>query len=158
MAGWSCSALGEQPGLLSKGNLEKKSRDHKKYLGAFCGGKCLVSTFWSGIYRIRAFARLCGLNVQWDTVPACIEHGRQIEMNVHSGRTEEGTLNSLGAQRGWIGCQRARNVLWASLVPPQSLDIDMNPRDSSKLFLKLVAFLAHTTSCLKESRLKLGLL
>lgn len=39
MAGWSCSALGEQLGFLSNlGNLEKKSRDHKKYLGAFCVG------------------------------------------------------------------------------------------------------------------------
>lgn len=69
-----------------------------------------------------------------------------------------GTLNSLGALGGWTGCQGKEVVLWASVDRPQSLDIDMIPRDSSEFFLKLAAFLAHTTSRLKKSYLKQGFL
>lgn len=45
---------------------------------------------------------------------------------VLTGRMGRSTLNSLAFQGGWLGGQRAGDV------PPQSLDIAMEPRDLAK--------------------------
>lgn len=80
---------------------------------------------WSSIYHARPFASR--LNVLWDVAP---DRGKQMETSVLSA--EWGVLTGrtgwAGVQEGWIGSHGAGVVLWAFLVPSQSLDTDMIPQ------------------------------